>query len=206
MTTQTDTATTDTDIPDDDGDNARLMTHAYDGIREYDNPLPGWWKAIFAGSIAFAAAYGFYFHIANWGTSPEQSYKAALADYDSKRDQRAAAEAANVSEQTIANATMDGNVIARGVAVFQQRCVSCHNDHGQGLIGPNLTDLRQIHGSTRMDLYTTITNGVPTTAMLAWGEQLPQTDILSVAAFVTTLRGQNLPGKEPQGEPVEKFQ
>jgi mono/diheme cytochrome c family protein len=57
-----------------------------------------------------------------------------------------------------------------------------------------------------MDLYTTITNGVPTTAMLAWGEQLPQTDILSVAAFVTTLRGQNLPGKEPQGEPVEKFQ
>jgi hypothetical protein len=41
--------------------------------------------------------------------------------------------------------------------------------------------------------------------MLAWGEQLPQTDILAVATFVTTLRGKNLPGKAPQGEPVQPF-
>ena len=52
-------------------DAAKLMDHEYDGIREYDNPLPGWWRMIFAGSIAFACAYGFYFHIANWGTSPD---------------------------------------------------------------------------------------------------------------------------------------
>ena len=28
-------------------DDAPLMDHAYDGIQEYDNPLPGWWRAIF---------------------------------------------------------------------------------------------------------------------------------------------------------------
>jgi cytochrome c oxidase cbb3-type subunit 3 len=206
MSTNADLATSDADLPDEGTDNARLLTHAYDGIREFDNPLPSWWSLIFAGSIAFAAAYGFYFHIANWGKTPEQTYQAALADYDDKKEMRDRAEAENVSEQTIANATSDPKSIERGTAVFAQRCASCHGDKGQGLIGPNLTDLRQLHGATRMDLYSTISKGVPTTAMLAWGEQLPQTDVLAVTAFVTTLRGQNVPGgKDPQGAQVEKF-
>jgi cytochrome c oxidase cbb3-type subunit 3 len=205
MNANADTAVTDHDMPDEGVDNARLLTHAYDGIREFDNPLPGWWSMIFAGSIAFAAAYGFYFHVANWGKTPEQTYAAALADYDGKKEMRDRAEAANVSEQTIANAVQDPEVVEHGATLYAQRCASCHADKGQGLIGPNLTDLRQIHGSTRMDLYATISKGVPTTAMLAWGEQLPQTDVLALAAYVTALRGQNIAGKEPQGSPVEKF-
>ncbi len=47
-------------------DGPPLMDHAYDGIREYDNPLPGWWSLLFAGCIAFAAMYGFYFHIVHF--------------------------------------------------------------------------------------------------------------------------------------------
>ncbi len=186
-------------------DEDRLLGHEYDGIREYDNPMPGWWSLIFAVTIAFAAAYGFYYHVANWGKTPDQTYETALAEYDDKKELRDRAEAANVSEQTIANATLDPKILERGSAMYAQRCASCHADKGQGLIGPNLTDLRQIHGSTRMDLYSTISKGVPGTAMLAWGDQLPQTDVLALAAFAVTLRGQNLPGKEPQGAPVEKF-
>ena len=34
----------------------QLLDHDYDGIQEYDNPLPGWWKWIFVGSIFFAIA------------------------------------------------------------------------------------------------------------------------------------------------------
>lgn len=206
MIADADTAEGERDVPDEGSDSARLMTHAYDGIREFDNPLPGWWSVIFAGSIAFAAAYGFYFHVANWGTTPDQRYASALADYDSKKEMRDRAEAENVSEQVISNAAKDPKVMEHGATLFAHRCASCHADKGQGLIGPNLTDLRQIHGSTRMDLYNTISKGVPTTAMLAWGEQLPQTDVLALAAFVTSLRGQNVAGKEPQGSPVEKFQ
>ena len=37
--------------------NDPLLDHEYDGIREYDNPMPGWWKAIFIISIIFAISY-----------------------------------------------------------------------------------------------------------------------------------------------------
>lgn len=184
----------------------RMLDHEYDGIREYDNPLPGWWSAIFIGSFVFAVCYGFYFHVANWGASPAERYTAALDDYKGKKDLRDRAEAMNVSEQTLARNTEDPKQVARGAEIYKGRCASCHADDGRGLIGPNLTDFSQLHGTTRMDLYTTISKGVPGTAMLAWGEQMPQTDILSVATFVVTLRGLNIAGKEPQGAPVEKFQ
>ncbi len=205
MTTHASAATSELDVPEEAATEARLLTHSYDGIREYDNPLPGWWSLIFAVSIGFAAAYGFYFHVVGWGATPNERYAAALVDYESNRDVRAAAEAANVSEERLASAARDSSAVAQGGALFAQRCVSCHADKGQGVIGPNLTDLRQLHGTTRMDLYKIIANGVPATAMLAWGEQLPQTDILALAAFVCTLRGQNIPGKEPQGAPVDRF-
>jgi len=188
-----------------DPDSERLMSHSYDGIQEYDNPLPGWWRAIFWGSIVFAAGYIVWFHVGKWGSTPDQAYRAALADYDGKKARRDAAEAANVSEDTIARGAQDPKVLEHGAAIFAGRCVSCHTADGHGLIGPNLTDLYQIHGSTRMDIYTTVRGGVPGTAMLAWGEQMPATDVLAVATFVTTLRGKNIPGKEKQGHPVEAF-
>ena len=35
--------------------------HAYDGIKEYDKPLPKWWLVIFFGSIIWGAAYWVFF-------------------------------------------------------------------------------------------------------------------------------------------------
>jgi cytochrome c oxidase cbb3-type subunit 3 len=83
--------------------------------------------------------------------------------------------------------------------------VSCHTEDGHGLIGPNLTDHYQLHGESRMDIFKTIRGGVAGTPMLAWGEQLPPTEVVAVAAFVTTLRGKDIPGKPPQGHPVPAF-
>ena len=65
----------------DDVETGPLLDHAYDGIREYDNPLPSWWSIAFGATIAFAFLYFAYFNIAGWGRSPADNYKVALAGW-----------------------------------------------------------------------------------------------------------------------------
>jgi cytochrome c oxidase cbb3-type subunit 3 len=112
-----------------------------------------------------------------------------------------------IDENALAAMAKDSSTIERGHAVIAKNCVSCHSDKGQGLVGPNLTDGFQIHGQTRLDLYTTILNGVPEKGMLSWGPVLPPEELAAVAAFVTTLRGTDVPGgKAAEGRGVDKFQ
>lgn len=205
MTPPSMAATADAGVPEKPADEAPLMGHTYDGIREYDNPLPGWWRAIFWGSIVFAAGYWVWFHVGGWGPMPDETYNEDLALYAERREQREAADARDVSEDALARNARDSKVLEHGKAIFAAKCVSCHTEDGRGLIGPNLTDRYQVHGTTRMDLFKTIRGGITGTAMLAWGEQLPATDVVAVATFVSTLRGLDIPGKEPQGQPVEPF-
>ena len=40
-----------------EGDGAPKTGHVYDGIEEYDNPLPAWWFKMFIGSAVFALVY-----------------------------------------------------------------------------------------------------------------------------------------------------
>jgi len=193
-------------IPEDAEPEAPLMDHAYDGIREYDNPLPGWWRAAFWATIVFAAGYWVWFHVADYGQTPDQKYQAQLADYQGKRSVREAAEAASVDENALARNAEDPKVVDKGAQLFALRCASCHDATGHGLIGPNLTDHFQLHGETRMDIFKTVRGGVPGTAMPAWGEQMAPTDVVAVATFAITLRGKDLPGKEPQGQKVGNWQ
>jgi cytochrome c oxidase cbb3-type subunit 3 len=184
----------------------RVLEHAYDGIREYDNPLPGWWSALFWACIAFAVGYWIYFHVVDWGKTPDASYQQALAAYEDNREVREAAEARDVSEEVLARNAQDPNMVAAGAKLFATRCASCHAEDGRGVIGPNLTDGFHLHDDTRMGILKTIRSGVPGTAMLAWGEQMSAADVVTVTAFVITLRGKNVKGKEPQGHPVGPFQ
>jgi cytochrome c oxidase cbb3-type subunit 3 len=205
MTPPIHVATAETTVSEETTVDAPLLEHSYDDIREYDNPLPGWWRAIFWASIVFAAGYWVWFHVAGWGESPDQHYRASLAEYEGQKEQREAADAASVSEGVLATNIKDQKLVQHGAAIFASRCAACHNKEGQGLIGPNLTDNYQLHGATRMDVLKTVRDGVIGTAMPAWGEQMAATDVVAVTTFVTTLRGKNLTGKEPQGAPVDAF-
>ena len=202
----TNITTAEAGVPGESVPEARLMTHAYDGIREYDNPLPGWWSAIFYASIVFSVGYFVFYHLGHWGQTPQQTYQAALAAYEGQKGARDLAESANVNEAALARRAADPKTLGEGKAVFVARCASCHTEDGRGLIGPNLTDPFQIHGQSRMDIFNTVKKGVPGTAMLAWGEQLSPADVIAVSAYVATMRGQNLPGKAREGNPVQAFQ
>ena len=32
----------------------QVLEHEYDGIQEYDNPMPRWWLLTFAGTVIFS--------------------------------------------------------------------------------------------------------------------------------------------------------
>lgn len=183
-----------------------LSEHDYDGIQEQDNPAPLWLTRTFIGCIVFAAVYFTWFHVLHRASTPQEDFAVAWSEYQQVRKAAIAGEVINVDENVLAADEKNADLLAHGHDVFVARCTGCHTDNGRGLVGPNLTDDYQIHGHTRLDIYNTVTLGVADKGMPAWGEQLPQHDIVAVASFVTTLRGTNVAGgKAPQGDKVSPF-
>jgi len=54
-----------------------------------------------------------------------------------------------------------------------------------------------------VDIHKSITNGYPEKGMRPWGQILGAARVRTLAAFVISLKGQNVPGRPPQGLPVE---
>lgn len=52
----------------------KLMDHDYDGIQEYDNPMPRWWLGLFYITIVFSIVYFPYFHFFG-GKLPHELYQ-----------------------------------------------------------------------------------------------------------------------------------
>lgn len=182
-----------------------LLDHSYDGITEYDNPLPSWWKGIFIASIVFSLGYWVYYHAGGPGLSIEEVYAEEMR-VAAEQQAKAAAASGAVDEKTLAQLATNPSAIAEAKASFDVKCTPCHGMHAEGKIGPNLTDLYQIHGTKRVDIYRTIYDGVPSKGMISWGKQLKPEEIMKLAAYVSTLRGTNAAGgKAPEGEKVDAF-
>ena len=180
---------------------AALLDHEYDGIREYDNPLPGWWVYAFWASFVFSVGYLFHYHVSGNGDSVAEAYEADMADAREQRAKEALGQ--KVTEGGLAKLSQEASLMADASALFTQRCMQCHGAHGEGGIGPNLTDGSFIHGSgSLLDIYTTVSNGVPAKGMPAWSLQLTPMQVSELAALVGTFQGKNLPGKAAEGAPM----
>ena len=176
----------------------RLLDHDYDGIQEYDNRLPNWWLYTLYGAIVFAVAYWIVFHTLKVVPLPRGRYDLEMVA--AAEIQLAKMEGQEVTDETL---TLMSTVPARvesGQQLFSQFCVVCHNQQGEGNVGPNLTDSYWIHGARPLDILDTVTNGVPAKGMAAWGGQLGPRRIQDVVSFVLTIKGTNVPGKAPQGD------
>lgn len=181
-----------------------LMDHAYDGIQEYDNPLPGWWTAIFVASILFAVGYGVWYHLGGPGVSEVEAYEAEMSDYYAMKAKQGGK--LQVTDEMVAMLSKNTAALGGTAALFQDKCAECHAKDGGGGIGPNLTDDYWINGDGKgKAVHAVIRDGVPKRGMQAWGKKLKENELFNLSAYVLSLRGTTpAKPKDPQGEKVEQ--
>ena len=191
-------------MPDDNKPD-HLLDHSYDGIQEFDNPMPRWWVYLFWATIIFSILY--FFNVPGFGVG-----KGRIADYDrdiaaaaSADAKRKAAQPAGASGEQLAAMTKDASVVALGKQVFGQNCAACHRADAGGQIGPNLADDYWLHGGTLEQIHKTVVDGVLEKGMPPWGKVLKPNQLDAVVAYVYTVRGTNPPNpKAPQGDLVPR--
>jgi len=180
------------------------MGHDFDGIRELDNKLPNWWLATLFLTILFAIGYWLYFHTLAVGPGQIAQYEEEMAQAAVVAAERAKARGEVTDESLAAIAAVPANVEA-GKALFGQYCVACHGPEAAGLIGPNLTDGYWINGTGKpTDIRSIVAAGVTAKGMPAWEQSLGAEKVEQLTAFVLSIKGKNVPGKEPQGELAAK--
>ena len=171
-----------------DKDNDHLLDHAYDGIQEYDNPLPTWWKLIFYATILVVPIYLWDPLGIGLGPGREQAYKKELAAFAAAHPPSTGPA---ISDEQFVAMSKDPAKVAEGQAVFTTTCVACHRPDGGGLIGPNLTDDYWIHGGKPAEIHKVITEGVLAKGMPNWGKMLKPEQTDAVTAYVISIHGTN---------------
>lgn len=175
----------------------KILDHNYDGIQECDNVLPRWWLNIFYVCIIFSFVYMYHYHFGA-GVSQNEIFDAQLAAENALKS--AATPLPGFETVPFAAIAKDPTRLSSGKALFQSKCVSCHAPGGAGAVGPNLTDEYWIHGGKDYQIAKTISEGVPDKGMIPWSAVLSREDIISVAAYVVSIKGTKPANpKAPQG-------
>jgi cytochrome c oxidase cbb3-type subunit 3 len=185
--------------------------HVWDGIREYDNPLPRWWLWIFYATIIWAIGYTIAYPA--WplieratpgllGYSTRGEVAQDIAEFSARNevwfDKLSNAELAEVPQ----DAELNRFAIQAGAAVFRTNCSQCHGSGAAGVQAagyPNLLDDAWLWGGTVDDIYYTVAHGIRNetdpdarySQMPAFGEMLPEEDIAAVVQHVRAISGQD---------------
>ena len=181
-----------------------LFEHTYDGIQEYDNPMPRWWVLIFWATIVFSVIYvANVVPIIGFGKGWHGNYADEMAAAEKKYAASRAPKPAPADDVLLALAA-DPAARDAGKVVYMKSCMPCHRADAGGVIGPNLTDDFWIHGAKPGDLHRVVTAGVLDKGMPAWGTVLVPEDIDRVTAYVISVHDTHPENpKAPQGVAVE---
>ncbi len=175
-------------ISDADDPENKTTGHVYDGIEEYDNPLPKWWFQLFLGTIVFTVIYLIlYPGLGNWKgvigwtqvnqldreqEQAEQSYQEAFGAY---------------TNMPIEEVALEPRAVKMGLRLFANNCAVCHGADGGDNFGfPNLTDSAWLYGGTPEKIKETITHG-RNGQMPAWGNVIGEENVNNVAEHVLAL-------------------
>ncbi len=190
------------------GNEVETTGHSWDGIEEYNNPLPRWWLWTFYACIIWAIAYtvaypawpgikGATTGVLGWSTRADvqadiDQAAAKLAPINAKLE---AAELTSISGDT----ELNGYSVSAGAAVFKTWCAQCHGSGAAGAVGyPNLLDNDWLWGGDIDAVYTTVKHGIRNTEdedaryseMPAFGDDyLEDAQIDAVVNYVMSLSG-----------------
>ncbi|MDQ1266785.1 MAG: cytochrome c oxidase cbb3-type subunit [Bacteroidota bacterium] len=183
----------------------KILEHNYDGIKEYDNPLPPWWTYLFIITIIWSGLYIFYYEIAGIGSGSAGEYSQEIKDYQTRYASILSVEAGVNWNEPNFELDNDINDLAMAKNLFIKNCVSCHGAEGQGGIGANLTDNYWIHGGGINNIAKIIALGVPEKGMITWKKTFKKKEIIALASYILSLNGTNPPNpKAPQGQLYEE--
>lgn len=178
----------------------QTMGHSFDGIEEYDNPLPKWWFWLFVGTLVFGAGYlVLYPGLGNWkGILPGYENGWTGANEWQKEMEKADAKFgpifAKYAAMPVEEVAKDPQALKMGSRLFASNCSVCHGSDAKGAYGfPNLTDQDWRWGGDPETIKASIMNGRHG-VMPAWVEVIGDQGVADVAAFVlTNLDGRSLP-------------
>ncbi|MHB0764639.1 cytochrome-c oxidase, cbb3-type subunit III [Stutzerimonas sp. NM35] len=173
--------------------------HSYDGIEEYDNPLPRWWFMLFVATVVFALGYlVLYPGLGNWkGILP--GYEGGWTQVKEwQREMDRANEQygplyAKFAAMPVEEVAKDPQALKMGGRLFASNCSVCHGSDAKGAYGfPNLTDHDWLWGGEPETIKTTILAGRQAT-MPGWLNVIGEDGIRNVAGYVLSLSGRDTP-------------
>ncbi len=194
--------------------------HSWDGIEEFNNPLPRWWLWTFYITIIWGIGYTIAYPA--WPLISQAT--PGLLGFSTRANVAAditAAEMRNADLNTaLANVelaaladdpNLSGYAVNKGAAVFRSHCSQCHGSGAAGAVGyPNLLDDDWLWGGTIEDIAYTVENGIRNeqspnslwSQMPAFGDVLAEEEIAQVVQYVRQMSGQDhdaalsVPGEE----------
>lgn len=178
------------------------VLHELDGIKEYDNPMPGWLMAIWWGSLIFSAAYLMFYALSFGEGTMEAEYRQQTQDaVTSVQAYFDANPLVPPKPSELLVGATNPAVLDAGASRFARSCAPCHGEKAQGLIGPNLTDDRWLHGGSVEQVFQTVAKGWPAKGMPPWGRALRPQELAAVVSYIRSLQGSNPPNpRAPEGE------
>jgi cytochrome c oxidase cbb3-type subunit III len=182
--------------------------HTWDGIEEYNNPLPRWWLWILYATIIWGVLYTIAYPA--WpmirGATP------GLLGYSTRGQVAAEIEAVNTANATLMtqlaeidlvaladNTELHGFAVNGGAAIFRANCSQCHGSGAAGTVGyPNLLDDDWLWGGTIDEIAWTIDHGIRNeqsldarwSEMPAYGDIFTRQEIGAVVNHVLAISGQ----------------
>ena len=186
-----------------------IVGHAFDGIEEYDNPLPKWWFWLFIATVVFSLGYlALYPGLGNWkGILPGYQDGSEFANGQAgwsgvhewekemaKADARFGPIFAKYAAMPIEEVARQPQALKMGARLFASNCSVCHGSDAKGAYGfPNLTDQHWRWGGEPESIKTSIMNGRQG-VMPGWSAVIGEQGVADVAAFVLSqLDGRKLP-------------